>query len=223
MAEQTVEIGPDGKVQIEIDTSIAQAIHPDHDHKYTVTAEVVDQSRRTIVGTGEVLVARKPFKVFAWVDRGYYRTGDTVHANFDAHTLDNKPVKGMGKVDLLKISYQDGKPVETSVRQWDLNTDDSGQARLQIVASEPGQYRLSYTLTDEKKHTIEGGYIFTIIGEGFDGRDFHFNHLELVQDQREYAPVRPSTCKSTPIAATAQCCCSCGRRMASICDRRSCV
>ncbi len=59
---------------------------------------------------------------------------------------------------------------------------------MQIVASEAGQYRLSYKLTDEKKHTIEGGYIFTIVGEGFDGRDFRFNHLELVQDKREYAP-----------------------------------
>jgi uncharacterized protein YfaS (alpha-2-macroglobulin family) len=188
VAEQTVDIGPDGKVHIEIDTSIAKAIHPDHDHKYTVTAEVIDQSRRTIVGTGEVLVARKPFKVFAWVDRGYYRAGDTIQARFDAHTLDNQPVKGTGKVDLLKISYQDGKPVETSVRQWDLNTDDHGDARLQLVASEAGQYRISYKLTDSKQHSIEGGYIFTIIGDGFDGRDFHFNHLELIQDQREYAP-----------------------------------
>jgi uncharacterized protein YfaS (alpha-2-macroglobulin family) len=188
VAEQTVEIGPEGTVQIDIDSSVAKAIHPDHDHKYSITAEVVDESRRTIVGSGEVLVARKPFKVFAWVDRGYFRVGDTVHAQFHAHTLDQKPVKGSGKVDLLKISYQDGKPVETSVRKWDLDTDAQGAADLQIVASEAGQYRLSYTLTDEKKHTIEGGYIFTIIGQGFDGNDFRFNHLELIQDKQDYAP-----------------------------------
>jgi uncharacterized protein YfaS (alpha-2-macroglobulin family) len=188
VAEQTVDVGPEGTVEIEIDTSITKAIHPNHDHKYTVTAEVVDQSRRTIVGTGEVLVARKPFKVFSWVDRGYYRVGDTIHASFDAHTLDRKPVKGNGKVDLLQISYKDGKPVETSVRQWDLNTNEEGRANLQIVASEPGQYRISYKLTDEKKHSIEGGYVFTIIGQGFDGSDFRFNHLELIQDKQDYAP-----------------------------------
>jgi uncharacterized protein YfaS (alpha-2-macroglobulin family) len=188
VAEQTVDIGPDGLIAIEIDTSIAKAIHPDHDHKYTITAEVVDQSRRTIVGTGEVLVARKPFKVFAWVDRGYYRVGDTIRAAFSAHTLDQKPVEGTGKVELLKIDYKDGKPVETSVRQWDLNTDDQGLASLQIVASEAGQYRLSYKLTDEAKHTIEGGYIFTIMGQGFDASDYRFNHLELIQDKREYTP-----------------------------------
>ena len=36
--------------------------------------------------------------------------------------------------------------------------------------------------------TIEGGYVFTIIGEGFDGSEFRFNDLELIPDKREYAP-----------------------------------
>ena len=55
-------------------------MHGDRDHKYEITAEVTDQSRRTIVGTGKVLVARKPFKVYAWVDRGHYRVGDAIQA-----------------------------------------------------------------------------------------------------------------------------------------------
>ena len=29
-------------------------------------------------------------------------------------------------------------------------------------AAEPGQYRLSYKLTDAKQHTIEGGYVFIV-------------------------------------------------------------
>ena len=60
----------------------AKELHGDQDHQYSITAEVVDESRRTIVGTGNVLVARKPFKVFAWVDRGHYRAGDTIKASF---------------------------------------------------------------------------------------------------------------------------------------------
>ena len=71
--ENEVEIGPDGTVEIEIDTAIAKAIHGDIDHKYSITAEVRDESRRTIVGSGSVLVARKPFKVNVWLDRGHYR------------------------------------------------------------------------------------------------------------------------------------------------------
>ena len=188
VADREVPIGADGTVAVEIDTAIAKLIHPDEDHEYEITAEVVDESRRTIVGTGKVLVARKPFKVFAWVDRGFYRVGDVIRADFFAQTLDGKPVAGEGKLDLLKITYKDGKPVETSVRQWDLATDAQGQAKMQVKASEAGQYRLAYKVTDDKKHTIEGGYLFTIMGEGFDGADFQFNNLELVADKREYAP-----------------------------------
>ena len=97
MAEAEAEIGEDGTLRIAIDTSIAKEVHPDQDHRYQIQVEVVDASRRTIVGNGRVLVARRPFKVFAWVDRGYYRVGDTVHAHFNARTLDGKPVQGEGK------------------------------------------------------------------------------------------------------------------------------
>ncbi len=71
----------------------------------TITAEVVDQSRRTIVGSGEVLVAHKPFQVFAWTDRGYYQVGDAIHATFQAQTLDHRPVKGNGIATLYRVTY----------------------------------------------------------------------------------------------------------------------
>jgi uncharacterized protein YfaS (alpha-2-macroglobulin family) len=188
VADQEVTIGPDGTVKVEIDTGVAKAIHPDQDHSYSITAEVVDESRRTIVGTGTVLVARKPFAVYAWLDRGYYRVGDTVAAHFSARTLDGKPVQGKGELQLLKISYKDGKPVETPVQTWQVDTNAEGVAQQQMSASQPGQYRVSYKVSDSQKHTIEGGYVFTIIGEGFDGAQFRFNHLELIPDKREYAP-----------------------------------
>ena len=188
VVQREVEIGPDGTVKVEIDTAVAKAIHPDKDHSYAITAEVVDQSRRTIVGSGNVLVARKPFTVNAWVDRGYYRVGDVIHADFAARTLDGKGVAGKGKLALLKITYKDGKPVETPVQTWDVATSDEGRAEQQLTASQGGQYRLSYKLTDAKLHTIEGGYLFTIIGQGFDSAQFRFNHIEVIPDRREYKP-----------------------------------
>ena len=106
VADQEVAIGPDGTVKVEIDTGVAKAIYPDQDHSYSITAEVVDQSRRTIVGTGTVLVARKPFTVYAWLDRGYYRVGDTIAAHFSARTLDGKPVAGQGRIDAAEDQLQ---------------------------------------------------------------------------------------------------------------------
>jgi uncharacterized protein YfaS (alpha-2-macroglobulin family) len=189
VADAEVPIGADGTIEVKIDTALAKEIHGNQDHQYQITAEVVDESRRTIVGTGTVLVAREPFKVFAWVDRGHYRVGEVIHASFDAHTLDHQPVQGTGKLKLLKIAYNDKRePQEALVREWDLDTDAQGHAKQQIEASAAGQYRLSYQVTDAKKHTIEGGYLFTIVGEGFNAADFRYNHLELIPDQREYQP-----------------------------------
>ena len=189
VAEREVEIGEDGTIKIEIDTLPAKEIHGNQDHRYEITVEVVDASRRTIVGKGSVLVARKPFKVFTWLDRGYYRAGDTITAQFKAHTLDQKPVEGQGELQLFAISYdKDRNPVEQLVQKWDVDTNDEGSATHKMVAGKAGQYRLSYTLTDSKDHQIEGGYVFTIAGRGFDGSDFRYNALELIPQKKEFAP-----------------------------------
>ncbi|MEA1951526.1 MAG: MG2 domain-containing protein, partial [Planctomycetota bacterium] len=188
VAEREVQIGSDGTFKVEIDTAPAKAMHPDQDHSYTVTAEITDLSRRTIVGTGNVLVSRKPFSVYAWLNRGYYRVGDVMRADFAARRLDGKPVAGEGEVTLLRVTYPGGTLTETHVQQWPLATDVTGKAKLKLTAGKPGQYRLSYKVTDAKQHTIEGGYVFTIIGQGFQSGDFRFNNIELVPDRRDYQP-----------------------------------
>ena len=190
--ENEVPVGADGTVKVELDTAAAKAMQGDTDHRYEFTAEVTDQSRRTIVGQGKVLVARKPFKVYTWVDRGHYRVGDVIQGSFSAQTLDNKPVQGKGELRLLKLSYgKDARPIEAEAQKWNLDTDAQGRAQIQIKAAVAGQYRLSYQVTDSKKHALEGGYVFCVSGEGFDGGPFRFNDLELVTDKREYKPGEP--------------------------------
>jgi uncharacterized protein YfaS (alpha-2-macroglobulin family) len=193
VAEAEAEIGPDGTLKIEIDTAAAKEFHPDTDHSYQIQAEVVDQSRRTIVANGQVLVARQPFRVYVWPHRGYYNAGETIDLAMAARTLDGKPVIGDGVLRLLKIAYDEGKPVETEVAKWTVPTDEQGQAKLQIKASEPGQYRVAYEVTvkrgaDAEPLKIEGGQLLTVRGAGFDGADFRFNSVEIVPDKRDYAP-----------------------------------
>jgi uncharacterized protein YfaS (alpha-2-macroglobulin family) len=189
VAEAELPIRPDGTLPIEIDTAMAKAAHPDQDHRYEITAEITDQSRRTIVGTGTVLVARKPFTVYTWVDRGHYRAGDTIEAGIRAQTLARKPVAGKGTLKLLKIAYDaERKPVETPVESWDLSLDADGQAHQTIKASAPGQYRIASTIDDGQGHVIEGGYLLTITGQGFDGARFRFNDLEVIPEKKEYQP-----------------------------------
>jgi hypothetical protein len=188
VADGEVDIGSDGTVSIPIDTALAKLIHGDSDHRYTIKAEVRDQSRRTIVGQGQVLVAHKPFKVYAWLDRGHYRVGDRIKASFKAQTLSRNAVAGQGRLKLLRITYKNNRPQETEVASWTLNTDDQGNASLQIQASRSGQYRLSYTVSDAHNHSIEGGTIFTVRGEGDDAAAYRFANIELIADKAGYAP-----------------------------------
>jgi uncharacterized protein YfaS (alpha-2-macroglobulin family) len=187
--ENEVPVGADGTVKLDINTLAAKELHPDQDHQYSIQCTVVDESRRNIDGSGTVLVSRKPFQVYAWLNRGHFHTGDDVQASFKAQTLDQKPVQGKGELTLFQVSYdENARPVEKAVQTWDLDTDEEGKARQQIKAAEPGQYRLSYKVTDSKKHTIEGGYVFVVRGEATDTTGFRFNDLELITDKREYAP-----------------------------------
>ncbi|HYO24498.1 MAG TPA: MG2 domain-containing protein [Lacipirellulaceae bacterium] len=197
VAEAEADIGPDGTLPVKIDTGPAKEFHPDQDHSYEIQAEVVDESRRAIVATGNVLVAREPFRVYVWATRGYYRAGQTIELEMAARTIDGKPVEGDGVVRLLRIAYEEGKPVENEVARWTAPTDSQGRATLQLKASDPGQYRIAYEVTSQTAsgsteetapQKIEGGQLLVVRGEGFDGTGYRFNAVELTPDRREYAP-----------------------------------
>ena len=188
VAEQETRIGADGTVRVEIDTALALALHGDEDHRYEIVAEVTDRSRRTIVGTGEVIVARRPFAVWAWVDRGHYRAGDTVQADFLAQSVDRTPVVGDATATLFRVRAVQGEPVESTVQSWKLRTDAEGRAHLQMKAASGGQYRIACIVRDGRGRSAEGGYLFTVAGPGFDGADVRFNAVEIIPERREYAP-----------------------------------
>lgn len=187
--EQESPIGPDGTVKLEIDTALAKQFHGNQDHEFSISAEVVDESRRTINGSGKVIVARKPFRVFAWLNRGHFQTGDTIEAFFQSQTPDGKPVSGAGDAGIFKISYDKaGKPIEQPVDKAMLRADEQGKASYKFKPLAAGQYRISLTLSDEKGHKEEGGYLFNVYGKDFDGKSLKFNDLELIMDKKEFAP-----------------------------------
>ena len=188
VVEGDAEIGEDGTFLVDIDTATALASHSDSDHNYNITAEVVDKSRRTIIGNGSVLVARDPFKVFTWTDRGHYQTGDTVNVAFQARTPDDKPVKGSGKATLFSVKYEGDKPVEQEVQSWDVTTNDDGSGNLKMTVPVAGQFRISVKISDSEGHEIEGGYVLFVRGPADNGGEYRFNDLELITEKQEYQP-----------------------------------
>lgn len=189
IADREVAIGPDGTVDVEIDTALAKALQGNTDHRYSLTVEVTDDSRRTIFGTGQVLLAREPFQVTTWLERGHYIVGDNIIAHSAAYALDQQPITGTGKWTLYRVQFDaDKEPVETEVQTWDGPVDDAGRAKIKIAATVAGQYRLAFDVTDTAGRVRQGGILFTVLGPGNDGRDFQFNSLELIPDRQTYAP-----------------------------------
>jgi uncharacterized protein YfaS (alpha-2-macroglobulin family)/tetratricopeptide (TPR) repeat protein len=185
--EQEIEIGADGTVKVEVDTALAKAVHSDTDHQYTVTAEVVDASRRTIVGNGKIIAARKAYNVSVWLDRGYANVGDPINASIASRTADGKHVPASGKLTLYRITTdKDGKVAEKEVEAWKIKTTADTNATHKFQAGNAGQYRLAATLTDTKGRKIEGAILFTVRGDGEVADGFQYNNIELIADKRTY-------------------------------------
>ncbi|MEO8268960.1 MAG: MG2 domain-containing protein, partial [Aureliella sp.] len=200
--EQQLELDSTGIAKFEIDTALAKAIYGDTDHKYSISVEVRDASRRTITASGSVIAAQEPFKVYAWVDRGFYTVGQRIDAHFQAQQLDGAPVVGSGAVELLKIKYDDSqRPQEQVVVRFDAQTDAKGEFTQTMQADHAGQYRVRLRLKDAAGHEIEGGYVFVVRGDDLagdnvvgknedngDDHDYRYNALELTPDKQQYAP-----------------------------------
>jgi hypothetical protein len=197
VAEAEENIGDDGTFEFEIDTQPAKVFFEEKNHRYRVTAQVTDKSRRMIIGSGDILVASSPFKVYAWLDRGYYTVGDTVVANFSAQNINKEGIEGEGELKLFKISYDRyRKPSEELIESWQVRSDESGQLSHKLIARATGQYRVAFYLKDKKGRNGEGGYIFSVYGnEARDESSFRFNKLEIIPDKREYAPEEKLTLK----------------------------
>ena len=162
-------IRPDGTVPVAIDTLPAKEL--------TATRTTVRDHRRGGRRVAphhrrhrHVLVARKPFKVFTWVDRGHYRAGDTIKAGFQAQTLDHKPVAGKGTLKLFQISLRrQGQAGREGRANLEAGHQRRGPGQQTIKAAGAGP--VPAVVHDRRRpgHTIEGGYLFAVPGRGFDG------------------------------------------------------
>lgn len=190
VAENEVEIGPDGTVKIEIDSAEAKELHGDRDHRYTISVEVTDASRRVIDGSGQVIAARRPFQVLVSPNRGFYQTGDRATFMVHARTPDGRPVSGTATLRLLAQSYDaDGNPrEEQEIESVELEVGGDNDGRVDLVMARAGQFRVAATVTTEDGAEQEGGVLLLVREGAFKAEDFRFGDLELIPDKAEYAP-----------------------------------
>ncbi|MBB5037927.1 alpha-2-macroglobulin family protein [Prosthecobacter dejongeii] len=191
VAEGESPLNADGTFTIQVDTALAKELHGQEDHRYTIEAQVTDQSRRTIFGTGSVLAARRPFEVYVSLNQGYYQTGEVAEATVNARTLDGREVQATGGLTVYRITYgKDGQPTEEAVHTAEVTLKEGEpMVKARFTLAQGGQYRVSVKLKDKAGHEIEGISFTTARGEGFEeGKDYRFDDLELITQKDEYAP-----------------------------------
>ena len=187
--EMESKVNAKGEVKFVIDSSIAKALYGEKSHNYKITAEVTDESRRTIVGSGSVIAAVNPFKVFVWSDRPYYQTGQSINISYLGRTASGTEVKGKAELKLFKISYdENGKASEKEIEQFQAEIKENSENNWKLTASNSGQYRVSCKITSENGKTIEGATVFSIFGKDSKSEDFTFNKIELLSDKKTYKP-----------------------------------
>ena len=182
------KLAADGTFTLDIDTARAKAEQGDRDHRYTVEAEVRDESRRAIEGQGSILATRQEFYAFVETDGGWYQPKNEAFIQVRTLTADNQPVTVPGQVIVKRISYgaENSVPEEAEVKRWDAETDAQGRLSFRYPIPAEGQYRITFVTRDSAKEEVQGNAVFWVNGPKFDGRVYRFNDLEIIADKRTY-------------------------------------
>lgn len=107
---------------------------------FDVDLTVTDESRRSVELSESVSFSKAPYQVYAWLDKGFYRAGESIRLEVAAQTSVGNSVAQAGELSLLPWN-----PADNSViLRWSLPTDSSGKGMLDFSVDNPGLYRLHY-------------------------------------------------------------------------------
>ncbi|QEG21184.1 alpha-2-macroglobulin family protein [Mariniblastus fucicola] len=188
-----VQLNEDGYAEVVVDTS---EFNRDSEYQIEVVANVTDESRRSIKGTGYVVVAPQPFTVFLGLDRGWYQAGDTVALELNARTTNNIGVPTTGVLKLYEILPKDPDDAVDSgeshvfekrvTQHFDIRTDHEGKATVSFGLPDEGLYRLEFESEKSGQHSASATKTIWCLGPKFDGKGYRFGGLEIIPDKRMY-------------------------------------
>lgn len=178
----------DGTFRIALDTLPAKELFGSTDHRYVVTVEVRDESRRTISGSGTILATRDPFSVAVWADNGWYEAGDIMSVNVQATLPSGSGIAATGEAVLSRLTVdKGGAVVSEETERLSIATGKDGLTTMTFRPDRAGQYKLAVTLAEQNGKPVAGQTVITVRGGGNNG-GFSYGELEVTPDKREYVP-----------------------------------
>ena len=186
--ENEARTDENGRLALTIDTAPVKVFYGNIDCRYEISAEVADLSLNTVIAKKSFITSGKPFKVYCWLDKGYYRTDNYAVLNVRAVTADGKNVSGAGTLKLVKITTdKKGVAEETVAKEAKITLDENG-GTLKFRVGDSGQYRIICDVSDAANNTIRGKCLLRVFGEKNLYDDFTFNPVEIMVEKNEYHP-----------------------------------
>lgn len=150
----TGKLNEKGELTIEYATGKEQKTN----YKYTIIADVMDASRRTISGTAAANVTSSSFMLSAFSDNYYYEPDDLVRIKTSAFDFNNKPVDAKVNVKIYQGKYkEDGSYTYNYnfVREFPFTLKASDEQNdISFTATDAGYYKIVLEAIDENQHPI---------------------------------------------------------------------
>lgn len=180
------------------------------DQSFTITAEVVDDSRREVTGAGSAKAAATQFRAYLKTDKQFVLPGDPLITNVRTRDAGDQPIAIKGEITYYRIipavpeqraiDPKTGKSVivvpfqpqrEEKAGRTAIATDtkDEGAGVAVWHPEIPSDYRIEFSATDAWGNTIKAETGILVYGQGWDNlRDKNDARFQLVPERASYRP-----------------------------------
>ncbi|MCA9063613.1 MAG: hypothetical protein KDA96_11155, partial [Planctomycetaceae bacterium] len=184
VASGTAQLSPDGTAAIEF--LPVEGEIPRDGVIYRIHADVTDHANRVESADGQVIAYPPGLNIDVTTELGHYDAGQTAQVNVQV-TQDGDPVAVTGRLELRQVTYEQRRPVETTLTQFPVTTDAAGKAIVDVRFPAGGQFRL-VAVFPQGADQSEAGTLLHVNSPANDGRALRFNSLELIPDRHSYQP-----------------------------------
>jgi uncharacterized protein YfaS (alpha-2-macroglobulin family) len=186
---KTLPLNLDGTLTLSYETeSLLSNNDWDHDYKYTIKAEVRDESRRVVEQNKSFIVSRKEFNVVINNERGFITPNENAKFEIIAKTNNNELKIADGIIQIFKINPKDKKDDYDSVLiksvKFKTNKENS---YFTYKFSESGKYKIEFETKDVDGQVVSSYIYFYVVDSKFSGKSYYFDKLEVIPEKNTYS------------------------------------
>ena len=174
-----------GEAKVTFPTSNENSRWGQTDMAYTIEADVMDASRRTISGSGQVKATKRDVAVFMNYPHGYATKGERVDVEIMTLNPSDQPVSVTGKAQVwLQPEKLGDKP--KLVHEEELKTDTHGRSYLKWTTDRGGYFKLAFVTRDTREEVVEGSTMLFVQGPELQKSRFLFSQVFMGVENQYY-------------------------------------